>query len=133
MASETTHQAEAGGDDHGHHGVGHVVPIKILVLTGLGLLVLTWLTVEAASVDFESGGWGDLDIFLAMGIALIKATLVVLFFMHLWWDRPFNSFVLVGSIACVALFIALSAGDVLTYAPNLLPGDSDKVLERLGE
>ncbi len=132
MASEEKHHLEADADEHGHHGVGHVVPIKILVLNGLALLVLTWLTVEAAYIDFHTGGWGDLDIWVAMGIATVKATLVVLFFMHLWWDRPFNTFVLVGSIAFVALFIILAATDALTYAPNLLPGDSDAVLEQLG-
>ncbi len=38
-----------------HHGVFHVVPVKILVATAAALLVLTIITVWAASVDLGAG------------------------------------------------------------------------------
>lgn len=98
-------------DDHAHsHGVGHVVPIKLLMAVGGALLVLTWLTVMAMKIDL-----GDGNIYLALGIAVVKASLVALFFMHLRWDRPFNGFIFVTSISFVALFISFALTDTLEY------------------
>ena len=37
-------------DDH-EHGVGHIVPYRILVATGLALLFLTWVTVVSYNND----------------------------------------------------------------------------------
>ena len=71
---------------HDHHGVGHIVPYRILVATGGALFVLTWVTVAVARVNL-----GEANIFVALAIAAFKASLVALFFMHLRWDRPFNT------------------------------------------
>jgi cytochrome c oxidase subunit 4 len=101
------------------HGVGHVVPPKILFATGGALLVLTVITVLAAKIDFEDMGVPELNIFVALAIAVVKASLVVLFFMHLRWDRPFNSIVLVTSVAFVALFIAFAMTDTFAYREDV--------------
>ena len=39
-------------EEHGHRGVGHIVPVKVLAATGIGLLILTAITVWVASFDF---------------------------------------------------------------------------------
>jgi cytochrome c oxidase subunit 4 len=101
---------------HDDHGVGHVVPFKPLILTGLGLLVLTAITVAVAQIDL-----GEMNIWVALAVAVVKATLVALFFMHLFWDRPFNGFIFVGSIAFVVLFIALALTDTFEYRDSLIP------------
>ena len=55
----------------------HVVP-KTVYLTIFGaLMVLTLVTVVVAFVDL-----GNLNVMVAMTVAVIKASLVVLFFMH---------------------------------------------------
>jgi cytochrome c oxidase subunit 4 len=105
--------------DHAAHGVGHVVSPKILIATALGLLVLTLITVFAAKIRFETVEMEELNIIVALGIAVVKATLVCLFFMHLRWDRPFNAFVLVGSLAFVALFITFAMTDSSEYKPEV--------------
>jgi cytochrome c oxidase subunit 4 len=97
---------------HGHHGeqhplVGHLVPYSTLFATGGALLVLTVITVAARYVDL-----GEANIYLAIGIAVVKATLVSLFFMHLRWDRPFNLMVLVGSMLFVVLMMVFCMMDV---------------------
>lgn len=102
-----------GHDAHGH-GVGHVVSFKILGAVAAALLILTWITVLATKIDL-----GDGNIYLALGIAVVKATLVALFFMHLRWDRPFNGFVFVGAFAFVALFIAFALTDSLEYKSEI--------------
>lgn len=121
--------------DHGeeHHGVGHVVPLRILILNGAALLVLTWLTVFVANFDFAAHNIYEMNIIIALAIAVVKAALVCLFFMHLWWDRPFNSFVLVGSIAFVALFMALAMLDTFEYSGDLLRETPPAVRDALGQ
>jgi len=93
-----------------HEHVGHVVSLKILLAVFAALTVLTLITVEASRFDF-----GEFNLVVALVIAVIKATLVVLFFMHLFWDRPFNAIVFVGCLIFVGLFISLALLDTGQY------------------
>jgi cytochrome c oxidase subunit 4 len=112
-----------GHSEHGHshsghdEQVGHIAPVWLLVATWAVLMVMTYLTVTATQVDL-----GPLNLWLAMGIATFKASLVVLFFMHLVYDRPFNSVVFIGSLCFVMLFIILALLDTGQYQPHLIPG-----------
>jgi cytochrome c oxidase subunit 4 len=115
-------------DEHGEHGVGHVVPVKILATTGFALLVLTVITVYVASFDF-----GNINIWVALSIAAVKASLVVLFFMHLRYDRPFNGIIFVTALAFVALFISFTLTDTREYAPEMDPGNAPAVEQKLAE
>ena len=123
MADEHVESAE-----HGHHGVGHIVPVKVLAATGIALLILTVITVWVASIDL-----GNINIWAALSIAAIKGSLVALFFMHLRYDRPFNGIILVASFAFVALFISFALTDTREYAPDLDTGNAPLVEQRLGE
>jgi cytochrome c oxidase subunit 4 len=115
-------------DEHGEHGVGHVVPVKILATTGFALLVLTVITVYVASFDF-----GNINIWVALSIASVKASLVVLFFMHLRYDRPFNGIIFVTALAFVALFISFTLTDTREYAPDMDTGNAPLVEQKLSE
>ena len=121
MASEESHGEE-------HAGVGHIVPIKILVQTGAVLLVLTLVTVWVSRIDL-----GPANIWIALAIAVLKGSLVVLFFMHLLWDRPFNGIVFITSMAFVTLFIAFALTDTNEYAPDLDAGNAPLVQQKLDE
>ncbi len=81
-------------DDH-DHGLAHVASMKVLLATGGTLLILTLLTVTASKIDF---GGASINLAIAMVIAVTKATLVVLFFMHLRYDRLFHSVVFVSAL-----------------------------------
>lgn len=124
-----------------HHGVGHIVPHKVLILTGSALLVLTVITVLAAKVNFEDFDMFEMNIVVALGIALLKASLVCLFFMHLRWDRPFNAFILIGSLGFVVLFIGFAMTDTFEYGPdvrqyeqtNLKNAEVPKIQDKLAE
>jgi cytochrome c oxidase subunit 4 len=100
--------AEATQDKHEH--VGHLVPLKVLAGVFGALTFLTVITVVASLFDF-----GEFNLIVAMVIAVIKASLVVLFFMHLFWDRPFNAIVFVGCLIFVGLFIGLALLDTGQY------------------
>ncbi len=109
-----------------HHGVGHLVPVKILVATALALLVLTALTVTVAKFDF-----GNANVWIALGIAALKGSLVALLFMHLLWDRPFNAILFVTSLAFVALFISFTLTDTREYGPDMDTGNAPLVQDQL--
>ena len=106
-----TPAAELHHDDDHAHGLSHVAPVKVLVATGGTLLVLTVVTVLATKVDFGA----NINLAIAMAIAVVKATLVILFFMHLRYDRLFHSVVFVGALLAAALFVGFTLMDSNQY------------------
>src|SRR5688572_27390499 len=105
MATEHHHE-----DDH--HGLAHVASVKVLVGTGGSLLLLTLVTVAATKVDF---GGSNINLAIAMLIAVTKATLVVLFFMHLKYDKLFHSVIFVSALLAAALFVGFTLMDTGQY------------------
>jgi len=95
----------------------HIVPLRVLIGVWAALMVLTVLTVGAVHVDL-----GNLNLWLAMSIATVKASLVALYFMHLRYDRPFNAVILVASLLFVMLFVSLALMDTAQYQYELIPG-----------
>src|SRR5579862_2649776 len=93
------------------HGLAHVASIKTLTATGGTLLVLTLVTVLATKIDFGA----NINLAIAMVIAVTKATLVILFFMHLRYDRLFHSVVFVSAILAAALFVGFTLMDSSQY------------------
>ena len=100
-----------------HSRVGHVVPLPVLFGVLATLLVMTFVTVAVSWVDF-----GRFNVWIALGVAVFKASLVLLFFMHLKYDKPFNAFVIIVSMALVLLFIAGTLTDTAQYKPQQIPG-----------
>ncbi|MEM1452952.1 MAG: cytochrome C oxidase subunit IV family protein [Planctomycetota bacterium] len=90
--------AHGGHDDHGDH---HVLPLWLLLGTWGALMVLTVLTVSASQLQL-----GAFDLPVAMGIATVKATLVMMIFMHLGFDKSFHSLLIFSSFLFVFLFIS---------------------------
>ena len=100
-------------DEHGH-GLAHISPWQTLVKIWVILMVLTILTVMATWVNL-----GALNIFIALGIAVIKAVLVVMYFMHLKYDKPFNTYIFTFCLAFVAFFLGMLMLDTKEYAPEI--------------
>ncbi len=61
----------------------HIVPLNVYFRVFALLLIMTGLTVAVAFVDL---GWGNTPV--ALAIALFKATIVILFFMHVRYNTP---------------------------------------------
>jgi cytochrome c oxidase subunit 4 len=97
------------------HGV-HAVPRRVLLGVYGILLLLTAITYAASRVDL-----GPANIWVALFIAVIKAGLVAMYFMHLRWDSPFNGVIFIAALFFVALFIGLALLDSKTYQPSLKP------------
>lgn len=107
----------AHSQSHASHGKGeHAHGMGRYVAVWLALLVLTILTVVTGRIDL-----GAANIWVAMGIATTKATLVVLFFMHLWESGHMNRLVLVTSILMVATLVLAVMGDLMTREPITMP------------
>ena len=102
-------------DDHGH-GIAHVASHKVLFGTWLVLMVLTVITVLATRVDFGA----NINLAIAMAIAVIKATLVVLFFMHLFYDKLFHTVLVLGGLLAAALFVGFALLDSGEYQQNVI-------------
>ena len=109
-------------DSSEHPSLIHIAPLWVLFAVWLALILLTVVTVAVTKVDL-----GSLNLWLAMAIATVKASLVALFFMHLWWDRPFHSVVLIGSLIFVMLFVGLALMDTMEYQPELYQGPAPMV------
>jgi cytochrome c oxidase subunit IV len=87
----------------------HVVPTRIYYLIFFVLMLCTGLTVAIAFVDL-----GRLNVVAALVIAMFKATLVVLFFMHVKYSTRLTWAVVVGSVFWLGILIVLTMGDYLT-------------------
>lgn len=135
MADQITPATTGHGGhvEHAPHGVGHIVSPKILFATATALLVLTALTVTASKVAFDQLQMHELTIIVCLGIALLKASLVCLFFMHLRWDRPFNAFILLGSLSLVVLFISFALTDSSEYQPEIIKDESTVIQGELAK
>jgi cytochrome c oxidase subunit 4 len=108
VAETTTHKEGA----HEDHGIGRYVLIWVV------LLAFTILTVVTGRMDL-----GTANIFIALAIATTKATLVVLFFMHLWDTGGVNRLVFVVSVLFAVVLILGVFGDLMVrYAPTLPNG-----------
>jgi cytochrome c oxidase subunit 4 len=108
--------AHAKGHDDGHHGIAHVATVKVLLGTWIALMVLTIITVSATKIDLGT----NYNLALAMAIAVIKATLVVLFFMHLRYDKLFHSVLVIGGILAAALFVGFALMDSGQYQHTII-------------
>lgn len=96
----------------------HIVQPRIYIAIFLSLMVGTALTVLAAFYDFP----GPMNAVVALTIAVIKATLVVLFFMHVRYSGRLVWLVIVAALLWLAIMFAITFSDywTRTWLPPLL-------------
>ena len=87
----------------------HVLPLRIYFGVFFALLVFTGTTVAVAFVDL-----GLLNNVVALGIAVIKATLVILFFMHVRYATRLTSLVVASGIFWLVIMVGLTFVDYAT-------------------
>ncbi|HEX3544173.1 MAG TPA: cytochrome C oxidase subunit IV family protein [Candidatus Acidoferrum sp.] len=82
-------------------------PLKMYFAVFFALLVGTGLTVFAATLDL-----GPFNAPVALAIATVKATLVVLFFMHVWdASEKLTKLVVIGALFFLFLLLGLTMAD----------------------
>ena len=88
---------------------GHVVPTKVYFTIYALLLVLTATTVAVAFVDI-----GLLNNVVALTIAVSKALLVILYFMHVRYGTRLTWLVVSAGFVWLLILIVFTLSDVLT-------------------
>lgn len=87
----------------------HITSVRTYFLVFTVLMVLTAITVVVAFQDF--GAWNDI---VALTIAVIKASLVVLFFMHIYYSGRLSKLVVVSGLLWLFILIGLTMSDYLS-------------------
>jgi len=100
---------------HAEHGLPHVMSVRVLVNIFLILVLLTIVTVGATF--FPTGSF---EIWISLGIATVKASLVAAYFMHLRYDNPLNAVLFAFGLIFVALFLGFTMMDSAQYQDDLI-------------
>jgi caa(3)-type oxidase subunit IV len=106
-------------DSHHHHG-HTIVPPSTLLAVLMALLALTVLTWGASQVETFVATMFNVvlpdwvNVFVALSIAVIKTTLVVMFFMQLRYDNPLNTMVFLFTMVTVLFFLGFTMIDLGT-------------------
>ena len=88
-----------------------ILPTRVYYAVFAILMLFTSLTVAIAFFDL-----GPINTVAALVIAVVKATLVVLFFMHVRYSTRLTWAVIVGGLFWLGILLALTMTDYLTRA-----------------
>ncbi len=100
-----------------HHGEHHIVPVRTYLLIFGILMAGTALTVAAAFADLDVRVGGHsipLNTPVAMLIAGVKATLVVLIFMHVKYSHRLVWVFMAGGLIWLGIMICVTYADYLS-------------------
>ncbi len=86
----------------------HIVPFKVYFYVLLALLALTGISVAVTQIEL-----GTLTVTVALLLATIKASLVLVYFMHLKFDNRFFAIMVTGVIILIAIVIFITFLDYL--------------------
>ena len=112
------HEHQGGtGHDHGpneqdvHDSLNHIVPPSTYMLVGAVLLIFTGATVWASFL--ELGVWNPI---IALFIACVKATIVVLFFMHVKYSSKLTKLTVGAGLFTFMALVGMTLADYFTRA-----------------
>ena len=103
--TEPSHGQPQGHDDHHDH----VVPLKIYGAIFTTLMLLTLVTLDIAFYNF-----GMLNVSIALAVATTKATLVILYFMHVRYAPPLTAVFAGVGFVYLAILVFFTLSDFLT-------------------
>ena len=125
------HHHHTGSDEHDHAHFAHPAPLWMLIAVFFALVFLTILTVVVS--DFADVlRLGRFEIWVSMGIATVKAALVIFIFMHLLFDKPFNQLIFFASFFFVAMFVGITLMDTSQYQADINAFDAEPPAREVG-
>ena len=92
----------------------YIVPSRIYLLVFVALLLLTAVTVAASFYDLGGGRSHYANAIVAITIAVSKATLVVLYFMHVRYGSRLTWVFVGAGVFWFLILIVLTLSDVFT-------------------
>ena len=95
----------------------HIVPVGVYIIVWLALIVGTVVTWQVALIDL--GRW---NVIVALTIAVCKASLVVLFFMHVKYSPLLTKLVVICGVFWLIILLTMTENDLLTRAWMGVPG-----------
>jgi cytochrome c oxidase subunit 4 len=109
MSEHTEHgtQQDAGHGEHEHHVTP---PIVYMIIFGC-LLVLTGVTVGASFIEM-----GVFNPIIALAIGVVKATLVVLFFMGVKYSTKLTKLTVFAGLFTFLVLIGMTLSDYISRA-----------------
>jgi cytochrome c oxidase subunit 4 len=97
----------------------HIVSRTVYFVIFGALIVLTVVTYFAAQIHFRIEA---INTIIALAIAVTKATLVILYFMHVRYSPRLTWVVVTSGFFWLAIMITLTLSDYLTRTPSGMPG-----------
>ena len=95
----------------------HIVPVKNYLMVFAVLMVLTVVTYYAATVNL-----GGFNLIVALAIAIVKATCVILIFMHVKYSTTLTKAVVASGFFFFIIMIFFTMNDLLTRGWIGTPG-----------
>ena len=95
--------------EHQEHSAEHIVPISVYLIIFGALVILTILTVTVAY--FDLGRW---NVIVALAIAVTKALLVTLYFMHVKYSKKLTRISVLSGLFWFAIMVVLTLFDYNT-------------------
>ncbi len=95
--------------EHHDEHAPHIVPLGIYYSVFATLMVMTGTTIAIAFVDL-----GNLNIYVALAIAAFKATVVVLYFMHVKYSSPLIQLAAAAGFIWLAIMLSFTSTDYIT-------------------
>lgn len=99
-----------------------IVPLRLYVGIFVALILLTGLTVGVAFFDLGGGRLHAANAIVAIGIAVAKALLVVLYFMHVRYSDRLTWIFVGAGVFWFLILIVLTVADYMSRGWFPLPG-----------
>ncbi len=99
------------------HSEHHIVPKRVYALVFTTLIIMTWVTAWISTVDL-----GPMNIWVALSIAVFKASIVVLFFMHVKYGTRLTKMIVCSGILWLMFLLFVTMGDMWTRGWMGVPG-----------
>ena len=97
----------------------HVIQPRTYLIVFALLIVLTVTTVGIDIARVNLGAWHNT---ISMLIAVAKASLVILFFMHVWYSQPLTWVVALSGLLWLAILLTYTLTDYISRGWNGVPG-----------
>ena len=110
-ATHESHEGTHAGENGQVHEEHHIVPPTVYITIGSILLVLTGVTVWASFLEL-----GVFNPIIAIFIACVKATIVVLYFMHVKYSSKLTKLTVAAGLFTFLALIGMTLSDYFTRA-----------------
>jgi cytochrome c oxidase subunit IV len=108
------HLSDDQFDEHDPEAIHHIVTPTTYIAVYVTLLIATGLTVGAAFVDL-----GELNPVLAVAIACVKAVIVILFFMHVYFSSRLMKLTVASGFFTFIVLIMMTLSDYMSRSWGL--------------